>query len=207
MPANSSLLNKVLPQREGTPPQLVSVGSEGERSEPERTTEANCGGRPVAPPPAPAFAAAIVNRPAAPAGGTAMDSMNSGAEPNPEVVEHPTRRRFTADYKRRILAEVDANPDLAGKIVRREGLYSSHLTAWRKLRDEGQLAALEPKKRGPKLSADRPLRLENAKLKRDNVRLNKKLQRAELIIDLQKKVSQILGVTLPALEETDQDEI
>ena len=194
MATPTTLVNQLNTGGEGTPPQLASVGSEGERSEPERTTEANCGGRPVIPPPAPAS-------------GGALAGIGGAAKPNPEVVEHPTRRRFTADYKGGILAEVDANPNSVGKVLRREGLYSSHLTTWRKLRDKGQLAALEAKKRGPKPSADRPIQLENAKLKRDNARLNKKLRRAELIIDLQKKVSQILGVTLPVLEETDEEVI
>ena len=196
MSTHTSLVNQLNSGREGTPPQLASVGSEGERSEPERTTEANCGGRPVTPPPAPASGAA---RPGVEA--------SQQTTPNPEVVEHPTRRRFTADYKRAILAEADANLDSVGKILRREGLYSSHLTTWRKLRDKGQLAALEPKRRGPKPPADRPTQLVNAKLKRENARLNKKLRKAELIIDLQKKVSQILGVTLPVLEETDEEVI
>ena len=196
MTTDTTLVNQPNSGREGTPPQLASVGSEGERSEPERTTEANCGGRPVTPPPAPASGAA---RPGVEA--------SQRTTPNPEVVEHPTRRRFTADYKRAILTEVDANPSEVGKIVRREGLYSSHLTAWRKLRDKGQLAALEAKKRGPKPPAERPIQLENAKLKRENVRLNKKLLKAEVIIDLQKKVSQILWVALPMLEETDEEVI
>ena len=196
MATPTTLVNQPNSRGEGTPPQLASVGSEGERSEPERTTEANCGGRPVTPPPAVASGAAL---------GDVGSSHRT--TPNPEVVEHPTRRRFSADYKRTILAEVDTNPDSVGKILRREGLYSSHLTAWRKLRDKGQLAALEPKRRGPKPSVDRPTQLENAKLKRENARLNKKLRKAELIIDLQKKVSQILGVTLPALEETDEEVI
>ena len=160
----------------GTPPSSASVGSEGERSEPERTTDADDGRR-----------------------GT----------PDPEVVQHPVRRRFTADYKRRILAEVDAAIDnrTVGRILRREGLYSSHLVSWRKARGEAERTALEPKKRGPKPSPKNPLQAENAKLKRENGQLNKKLRRAELIIDLQKKVSQILGITLPVLEESDDDEV
>lgn len=129
--------------------------------------------------------------------------------PDPEVVQRPVRRRFTADYKQRILTEVDAAVDTrtVGRILRREGLYSSHLASWRKSRDQSQRAALEPKKRGPKPSPKNPLQAENAKLTRENTRLNKKLRRAELIIDLQKKVSQILGITLPVLEESDDDEV
>ena len=161
----------------GSPPSSGSVGSEGERSEPERATEPDDGGR-------------------------------ATAAPDPELVQRPVRRRFTADYKQRILAEVDAAADArtVGRILRREGLYSSHLTGWRKTRDQSQRAALEPKRRGPKPSPKNPLQAEVAKLTRENAKLNKKLRKAELIIDLQKKVSQILGITLPVLEENDDDE-
>ena len=128
---------------------------------------------------------------------------------DPEVVDHATRRRFTAEYKRRILVEVDAatDPGAIGLIIRREGLYASHLTHWRKAHDKGGLDALKPKKRGPKASVKDPLQVENTKLMRENARLNKKLQRAELIIDLQKKISQILGITLPILHEENDDEV
>ena len=134
---------------------------------------------------------------------------DGGATPDPEVVQRPVRRHFTAAYKQRILNEVDAAADsrTIGRILRREGLYSSHLASWRKTREQSQRTALEPKKRGPKPTAKNPLQAENAKLTRENARLNKKLRRAELIIDLQKKVSQILGITLPVLEESDDDEV
>jgi len=171
-----------------TPPTLASVGSEGERSEPERTTGANVGGR----------------APGGWAGTTPQLSPNPLAPANPEVVERPLRRTFTADYKRGILAEADAASDAGavGRILRREGLYSSHLASWRKVMDK----ALEPNKRGPK-SVKNPLQAENVKLMRENARLQKKLRKAELIIDLQKKLSQILGVTLPALEESEDGEV
>jgi transposase-like protein len=131
------------------------------------------------------------------------------ATPDPEVIERPVRRRFTADYKQRILAEVDAAADTrtVGRILRREGLYSSHLANWRKTRDQSQRASFEPKKRGPKPSPKNPLQAEVTKLTRENTKLSKKLRRAELIIELQKKVSQILGITLPVLEESDDDEV
>ena len=159
-----------------TPPSLASEEVEGERREPEPTTEGNDGGRPT---------------------------------PDPEVIQHPVRRRFTADYKRRILAEVDAASDSGGvgRILRREGLYSSHLVSWRKARDKGERAALEPRKRGPKPSPKNPMQAEYAKLKRENARLNKKLRRAELIIDFQKKVAEILGIALPVMEQNDDDEV
>jgi transposase-like protein len=131
------------------------------------------------------------------------------AAPDPEVVQHPVRRRFTASYKQRILAEVGGAADsgAVGRILRREGLYSSHLAHWRKAREKAERTALEPKKRGPKPSPKNPLQAEYAKLKRENVRLNKKLNRAELIIDFQKKVAEILGIALPVMEQSDDDEV
>jgi transposase len=131
------------------------------------------------------------------------------AAPDPEVVQHPARRRFSASYKHRILAETDAAVDrgAVGRILRREGLYSSHLTHWRQERDKAQRAALEPKKRGPKASPKNPLQAEYDKLKRENIRLNKKLRKAELIIDFQKKVAEILGIALPVTEQNDDDEV
>ncbi len=119
------------------------------------------------------------------------------------------RRRFTAAYKQRILAEVDAaaGSGAVGRIIRREGLYSSQLTTWRKACRNSERLALEPKKRGPKPTPENPLQAENTKLKRENVQLHKKLHTAELMIDLQKKVSQLLGITLPVLEQSDDDEV
>jgi len=82
-------------------------------------------------------------------------------------------------------------------MLRREGLYSSHLTAWRKQRNEGTLAGLEPKRRGRKTSPDAPLVAENERLQRDNRRLTVRLRQAETIIEVQKKLSEILGIPLP----------
>ena len=174
------------PVTEGTPPPLASVGNEGERSEPECTTGANGGGRGTPPPPPPRLVTA----------------------PDPEVVERPVRRIHTAQYKERILDEVEAatEPGAVGRILRREGLSSSSLTEWRQKRDKGGRAALEPTKRGPKPADQNPLHTENAKLKRENALLQKKLQTAEVIINLQKKVSEILGITLPVLEQIDNDD-
>ena len=142
-----------------------------------------------------------------PEGATEPDGRRR-ATPDPEVVQRAVRRRFTADYKQRLLAEVDAATDtgMIGHILRREGLYYSHLSKWRKSRDQSQRNALEPQKRGPKPAPNKPLQDENTKLTRENLKLSKKLRRAELIIDLQKKVSQILGITLPVLEESDDDD-
>jgi transposase len=117
--------------------------------------------------------------------------------PNPEVVPKAQRRQFTADYKKRILAEADSatEPGAIGAILRREGLYSSHLTHWRQQRDLG----LAPHRRGPKPKYD-PLAEEVRKLKQENSHLTKRLARAELIIDVQKKVSLLLGIPLAAAD-------
>jgi transposase len=113
--------------------------------------------------------------------------------PNSEVVVKAQRRRFTAEYKRRILQEADACTQYGevGALLRREGLYSSHLSTWRRQRQQGELQGLTPAKRGRK--AD-PLAAENARLQRETERLKAQLARAELIIDVQKKVSQLLGL-------------
>jgi transposase-like protein len=117
------------------------------------------------------------------------------AHPDPEVRPKAKRRQFTTEYKKRILNESDAcaTPAERGALVRREGLYSSHLNAWRRQRDQGILDGFGPKKRGPKRN---PLAIENARLQRENERLQKQLQRAETIIEIQKKVSQLLGIPL-----------
>src|SRR5271169_5680358 len=119
--------------------------------------------------------------------------------PDPGVPEKPVRRRFTAEYKLRTLREADRSTESGqlGAMLRREGLYSSHLTAWRKQRSEGTLASLEPKRRGRKTSPDAPLVAENERLQRDNQRLTARLRQAETIIEVQKKLSEILGIPLP----------
>ena len=116
--------------------------------------------------------------------------------PSSEVLEKPVRRRFTVEYKAKILAEADActEPGMLGELLRREGLYSSHLTTWRRQRDEGALAGLTPKRRGRKAKPKNPLADEVARLGRENQRLQEKLRQAELIIDVQKKVSEMLNI-------------
>jgi transposase-like protein len=123
-----------------------------------------------------------------------------GQAHDPEVPEKATRRRFTAEYKARIVREADActEPGQIGALLRREGLYSSHLTEWRRLRDEGGLAGLS-QKRGRKPKHD-PQAIEYAKLRRENDRLAERLRKAELIIAAQKKIAEILGETLPEVE-------
>lgn len=116
-----------------------------------------------------------------------------------EVAARPARRRFTAEYKLRILQAPDrcAEGEL-GALLRREGLYSSHLTTWRKQRETGQLAALAPKKRGRQTD---PQAEELARLQRENSKLQNRLDRAELIIDAQKKLLVLLNQPIPEVPE------
>ncbi len=114
--------------------------------------------------------------------------------PNPEVIVKPHPRHFTADYKQRILQEAEACPrGERGALLRREGLYSSHITNWRQQRADGEVQGLTPQKRGRKPD---PQATEIAQLKRENENLKIQLQRAETIIDVQKKLSQLLGLTV-----------
>jgi transposase-like protein len=116
--------------------------------------------------------------------------------PDPEVPEKKIRKRYTAAYKLRILKEYDACtvPGEIGALLRREGLYHSNINTWLRQRDEGALHGLTPKKRGRKPKQVNPLAREVARLERENKKLAKKLQQAEIIIDVQKKISEILGI-------------
>jgi len=129
------------------------------------------------------------------AGGGATSAAASRTHPDTEVPAKAKRRRFSAKYKLRIIEEADACTELGevGKLLRREGLYYSHLTAWRKAKREGTLAALSPKKRGRKAKPQNPLAKEVARLRRENTTIKKKLRKAELIIEVQKKVAWLLG--------------
>lgn len=120
--------------------------------------------------------------------------------PSTEVVTRGARRRFTAEYKLRILREVEACKGTGeiGALLRREGLYSSNLSKWRQQRARGELEGLAEQRRGPK---EDPQAMENARLKRENERLREELRKAQLIIDVQKKVSQLLGVPLDDQEK------
>ena len=125
------------------------------------------------------------------------------AVPDPEVRERAARRRFTAEYKLQVLREADrctAAGDL-GALLRREGLYSSHLTTWRRQREHGALVALAPKKRGRSAAPVSPLARRVAELERDRARLERRLKQAEAIIDAQKKLAEILGLSLPATDD------
>lgn len=131
---------------------------------------------------------------------------SSSRAPDPEVSARPRRRSFTAEYKMRILAETGAK-DLAvggvAAILRREGLYSSHLAEWRRGRQQGTLAALS-KKRGRKSSRN-PLAEEVERLQRENEKLKAKLAQAEVIIDVQKKVASLLGIPLKTPDDGESD--
>jgi transposase len=122
------------------------------------------------------------------------------------VTAKATRRRFTAEYKRKVLREADACTESGqiGALLRREGLYSSHLVTWRHARERGELQGLEPKKRGPKVREPNPLAEELADLERENARLKAENTKLQIICDVQKKVSQLLGVTLPTIPEDDE---
>ena len=122
-------------------------------------------------------------------------------EPDPEVVPKAKRRQFSAKYKRRILNEYEAcnEPGEKGTLLRREGLYSSHITAWRRQKERDELDGLKPKKRGPKKDSQAA---EIARLKKENERLSQRLKQAELIIEVQKKISQLLGLTETKIRET-----
>lgn len=113
---------------------------------------------------------------------------------DPEVVAVATRRHFTSEYKQRILEAADQAKGSGGvgELLRREGLYSSLLTTWRREREAGIRKALAPQKRGPKSKRD-PIQDANDKLRRENERLTEQLRKAEIVIDVQKKVAALLG--------------
>ena len=125
--------------------------------------------------------------------------------PDPEVSEKKPRRKFTTKYKLRILAEADActQQGQLGALLRREGLYSSYLTTWRRQREKGILQAMTPQKRGRKQKEKNPLAKKVAQLERENLRLQQKLKKAELLVEAQKKMSEILGIA-QNLDENDE---
>jgi transposase-like protein len=154
---------------------LLSTGNGGERSETEWTVDNN--------------GAASKNRPAL---------------PDPEVPAKATRRRFSKEYKLAVVEEADRCNEMGeiGALLRREGLYSSHLRNWRRERRQGTLAAMNAMKRGPKPKTDgRDERI--GRLERENKRLQAQLRQAEAIINIQEKVSEILGIPLPETDGID----
>lgn len=121
------------------------------------------------------------------------------APPDPETVPRRPARRFTTDQKQRILAEIAAAPPgTVGAILRREGLYYSTMASWRRTSKRAHSAS----NASPKTKDSR---LEVARLQRENTRLHKKLRKAQLMIDLQKKVAEMLGIALPAIENSDDE--
>lgn len=124
-------------------------------------------------------------------------------KPQTEVPAKGTRRRFSGKYKARILREAEACTERGdvGALLRREGLYSSHLTQWRQQAEKGELQALEPKKRGPVPKAVDPRDRKIVELEREIARLERRAVRAEAIIEVQKKVSELLGIVLPTPKE------
>ena len=116
--------------------------------------------------------------------------------PDPEVDEKKPRRKFTAQYKLEILGKVErcTQPGQVGVLLRKEGLYSSNLTTWKRQHEAGLLAALSPQKRGRKKAEINPLVEKVAQLEKEKERLQRKLKQAETIIEVQKKISEILGI-------------
>jgi transposase-like protein len=136
------------------------------------------------------------------AGKTVAPEPPAPPRPDPEVVASAKRRTFTAEYKLRVLAEADAlagQPGAIGALLRREGLYSSLLTVWRRERQAGILKGLTPQKRGPK-SKRNPQEEELHRLRRENQRLTEELRKAAIVIDVQKKVGALLGWPLPTAD-------
>ena len=135
---------------------------------------------------------------------TGVSASDRTPGPDPEVVAKPTRRRFSAEYRLRVVREADAckAPGEVGALLRREGLYSSLLSAWRRQRDAGALAELRTRKRGPKAKVVDP---QVKQLKRDNARLQRQLKQAEAVIEIQKKVAEILGIPLNSPDDDEND--
>ncbi len=124
--------------------------------------------------------------------------------PDPVVEAKPTRRRFSAEYKLRILREVERAREAGeiGAILRREGLYSSHLATWRRERDRVAKAGLAARKRGPEPKVKDP---RVTQLERENVKLRRRNQRLEALVEIQKKASELLGIPLSPLDGDESD--
>jgi transposase len=150
------------------------------------------------------------NGAAPPREGTASavrEAARSGVPERATSPDRPKRRRFAAEYKLRIVREADAAAasgveGAVGELLRREGLYSSHLAEWRRQRETGELAGLAAKKRGRK-SHKNPLADEVARLERELARMQRELDKANIVIDVQKKVAALMGRTLE--EPTEED--
>lgn len=127
--------------------------------------------------------------------------------PNPEVIERPKRRTYTAEYKIRILKEVDAITETGefGALLRREGLFRSYIATWRWQREKGELEALSSKKRGPKITKSDSLSKIIEEKEKEIRKLQRRLKHAELIINFQKKISEIMGIPLKDIEIEGED--
>ena len=132
---------------------------------------------------------------------TVMIAPSGGQEV--EVLAKAKRRRFTAEYKRRILREADRcrEPGEIGALLRREGLYSSHVSAWRAARERGELEGPGARKRGPEAKPPDPSAKRIAELERENRRLRHRAERAEALVEVQKKLSELLGIEPPPSDE------
>jgi len=128
-----------------------------------------------------------------------------GRGPDPEVPAKAKRRQFSAQYKRRIVREAAAASEAGeiGALLRREGLYFSNLIAWRRQSERGELAGLSPRRRGRKEKAVNPLAKRVMELEREKRRLERKLEQAELLLDIQKKASRLLEIPLQSIEDED----
>ena len=126
--------------------------------------------------------------------------MSEARRPETEVTEKSKRRRFSAEYKRRIVREAAACTETGelGALLRREGLYSSHLSKWREQVQRGELAALSSKKRGPKAKSVDPRDKRIAELERSVAKFAARAERAEALVAVQKKLSKLLGIDLPS---------
>jgi len=124
-----------------------------------------------------------------------METQVAVAVEEVEVVAKPRRRAYTAEYKRRVLKEADActTPGAVGALLRREGLYSSHLVAWRRARRRGELAALTPKTRGRKPTPAEPRNRKIAELERQLEEMTGRAKRAEALVEAQKNLAALLG--------------
>jgi transposase-like protein len=135
---------------------------------------------------------------------TGVSPAGAAGVPDPAVDAKPQRRRFTAEYKLRVLREVDRAkaPGEVGAILRREGLYSSLLTAWRRDRDRVAKTGLAARKRGPKAKVVDP---KIKQLERENAKLRRRNERVELMLEIQKKASEMLGIPLKSLDDDESD--
>lgn len=136
--------------------------------------------------------------------GVSADGAPGEGSPDPEVVEKAKRRRFTPEYRLKIVraAEACRGTGEIGALLRREGLFSSQLSTWRRQREEGALEGLRARKRGPKAKAVDP---RVKKVEQENARLVRKLKKAEAIIAFQKKVHELLGIPLKPFEDEEDD--